>query len=160
VIENMRFSGMAVTAYCGMAIGRVFTDATLAGIAARHDKGIAQVVLRWLLQQDGVVALSRTTNPQRVAENLAIFDFELESEEMNAIHGLAKPNSQSSIRPASPRNGTRKGGSTTSLRTLRKGPTHHPDPWVSIGLLRISRNHAATGETIHGHRLRLFWRAR
>jgi 2,5-diketo-D-gluconate reductase B len=94
IIENTRLAGMAVTAYCGMAIGRVFTDATLAGIAAHHGKGIAQVVLRWLIQQDGVVALSRSVNPQRVAENVAIFDFELDREEMQAIHGLARSNSR------------------------------------------------------------------
>jgi diketogulonate reductase-like aldo/keto reductase len=51
---------MAVSAYCGMAVGRVFSDPTLKGIAARHGKGIAQIVLRWLVQQNGVVALSRT----------------------------------------------------------------------------------------------------
>jgi diketogulonate reductase-like aldo/keto reductase len=50
------------------------------------------VVLRWLIQQDGVVALSRTTNPDRLAENLAIFDFELGSDEMAAIRTLADPN--------------------------------------------------------------------
>jgi diketogulonate reductase-like aldo/keto reductase len=94
VIGNTRLAGMAVTAYCGMAIGRVFTDPTLAGIAARHNKGIAQVVLRWLVQQDGVVALSRTVNPKRVVENVAIFDFELDQDEMQAIHGLARSDSR------------------------------------------------------------------
>jgi 2,5-diketo-D-gluconate reductase B len=52
VIENTRLAGMAVTAYCGMALGRVFADATLASIAARHNMSIAQVVLRWLVQQE------------------------------------------------------------------------------------------------------------
>lgn len=94
VIGNTRRAGMAVTAYCGMAVGRVFTDSTLAGIAVLHNKGIAQVVLRWLVQQAGVVALSRTVNPKRVAENLAIFDFELHQDEMQAIHGLARSNSR------------------------------------------------------------------
>jgi 2,5-diketo-D-gluconate reductase B len=94
VIESTRSAGMAVTAYCGMAIGRVFTDATLARIAAQHQKSIAQIVLRWLIQQDGVVALSRSVNPKRGAENVAIFDFELDQEEMQAIHGLARSNSR------------------------------------------------------------------
>jgi 2,5-diketo-D-gluconate reductase B len=94
VIENTRLAGMAVTAYCGMAVGRVFADATLAGIAATHDKSIAQVVLRWLVQQEGVLALSRTVNPKRVAENLAIFDFELDQDEMRVIHSLARSDSR------------------------------------------------------------------
>jgi diketogulonate reductase-like aldo/keto reductase len=71
---------MAVTAYCGMAVGRVFDEPLLMAIAARYGKSMSQIVLRWLIQQEGVVALSRTTNEQRVAENVAVFDFELAPE--------------------------------------------------------------------------------
>jgi aryl-alcohol dehydrogenase-like predicted oxidoreductase len=42
-----------------------------------HGRSIPQVVLRWLIQQGNVAALSRTTNPHRIRKNLAIFDFEL-----------------------------------------------------------------------------------
>jgi 2,5-diketo-D-gluconate reductase B len=94
LVENTRRVGMAVTAYCAMAIGGVFADPTLARIAAGRNKTIAQVVLRWLVQQDGVVALSRTTNLKRVVENVAIFDFALEQEEMRTIHALVRPNSR------------------------------------------------------------------
>jgi len=87
-----RQAGLAVTAYCAMAIGRGLDDLTLAEIAATHGRSIPQVVLRWLIQQDGVVALSRTTNPNRLAENLAVFDFELGEGEMAAIQTLADPN--------------------------------------------------------------------
>jgi 2,5-diketo-D-gluconate reductase B len=86
-----RRAGLAVTAYCAMAVGRVLGDPTLAEIAASHGRSIPQVVLRWLVQQGGLVALSRTTNPGRVAENLAIFDFELGEDEMAAIQTLAMP---------------------------------------------------------------------
>jgi 2,5-diketo-D-gluconate reductase B len=61
LIDSTLQAGLAVTGYCGMAIGRVFSDPTLKAIAARHDKTIAQIVLRWLVQQRGIVALSRTT---------------------------------------------------------------------------------------------------
>ena len=87
-----RRAGLAVTAYCAMAVGRVIGDPTLAEIAASYGRSIPQVVLRWLIQQDGVVALSRTTNPNRLAENLAVFDFELGEDEMAAIQTLADPN--------------------------------------------------------------------
>jgi 2,5-diketo-D-gluconate reductase B len=87
-----RHAGLAVTAYCAMAVGRVLGDPTMAEIAATHGRSIPQVVLRWLIQQDGVVALSRTTNPSRLAENLAVFDFELGGDEMAAIQTLADPN--------------------------------------------------------------------
>jgi 2,5-diketo-D-gluconate reductase B len=87
-----RQAGLAVTAYCAMAVGRVLGDPTLAEIAATHRRSIPQVVLRWLIQQDGVIALSRTTNPDRLAQNLAVFDFELGAEEMATIQTLAEPN--------------------------------------------------------------------
>ena len=94
LIESTRETGLAVTGYCGMAVGRVFSDPTLKEIAARHDKTIAQIVLRWLVQQRGVVALSRTTRIDRLAQNLAVFDSELDGADMAAIHSLATTDSR------------------------------------------------------------------
>jgi 2,5-diketo-D-gluconate reductase B len=94
VIEATRSAGLAATAYCAMAVGHVLTDQTIAEIAESHGRSIPQVVLRWLIQQDGIVALSRTTNPDRVVENLTVFDFELRDDEMAAIQTLARPNSR------------------------------------------------------------------
>lgn len=94
LIEAAQRTGIAVTAYCGMAIGRVLSEPLLAKLAARHNRSIAQIVLRWLIQQQGVIALSRTTKESRLAENLAVFDFELNAEEMKTIHELARPRSR------------------------------------------------------------------
>jgi 2,5-diketo-D-gluconate reductase B len=94
LVESTLQAGLAVTGYCGMAIGRVFSDPTLKEIAGRHDKTIAQIVLRWLVQQRGIVALSRTTRIDRLAQNLAVFDFELEGADMAAIHALATTDSR------------------------------------------------------------------
>ena len=94
LVDATRSLGMAVTAYCGMAVGRVFDDPVLARIAADHRRSIAQIVLRWLVQQDGVLALSRTTNPDRLAGNLAVFDFELSEAEMAQVHDLAEDHSR------------------------------------------------------------------
>ncbi|WP_257624667.1 aldo/keto reductase [Variovorax boronicumulans] len=94
MLDAARDAGLAVMAYCGMAVGRVLSDPVLAAIAAAQGRSIAQVVLRWLIQQDGVVALSRTTHKARLAENLAVFDFELGAPEMAAIHALAQPGSR------------------------------------------------------------------
>ena len=58
--------------------------------AARHGKTPAQVTLRWLVQQDRVAAIPRSSRPARQAENLDIFDFALSGDEMAAIHGLAE----------------------------------------------------------------------
>ncbi|WP_449180391.1 aldo/keto reductase [Trinickia sp. YCB016] len=94
LIESTRKAGLAVTSYCGMAIGQVFSDEVLKEMAARHGKTIAQIVLRWLVQQDGVIALSRTSKIERLAQNAAIFDFELSAADMAAIQGLARPGSR------------------------------------------------------------------
>ena len=92
--DATRKAGLAVTAYCAMAVGRVLGDPTIAEIAANHGRTIPQVVLRWLLQQSNIIALSRTTNPDRISENLAVFDFELGEDEMAAMQTLARPNSR------------------------------------------------------------------
>jgi diketogulonate reductase-like aldo/keto reductase len=91
VISTAKAAGMSVTGYYGMADGKVFADPVLKDIAAGRGKSVAQVVLRWLVQQQGVVALSKTVSEARVDENLAIFDFALSADEMAAIRGLARP---------------------------------------------------------------------
>lgn len=91
VREAASAAGMAITGYYGMADGRVFTDPLLQSIAASHGKSVAQIVLRWLVQQPGIIALSKTITEVRAAENIAIFDFALSAEEMAAIHALAQP---------------------------------------------------------------------
>ena len=53
MIEKLRRHGMALTAYCPLARGRVFGNATLETIAKRHGKTVGQVALRWLVQQPG-----------------------------------------------------------------------------------------------------------
>ena len=94
LIDACRRLSVAVTAYCGMAVGRVFDEKLLKDIAASHRKTVAQIVLRWLLQQDGVIALSRSVDPDRIASNLQVFDFALSVAEMAAIHDLAQDGSR------------------------------------------------------------------
>ncbi|UKV16048.1 aldo/keto reductase [Thalassospiraceae bacterium SW-3-3] len=92
VMDGARKHGMALTAYYAMADGKVLENEQLGEIAKSHDRSVAQVVLRWLLQQNDVIALSKTATESRVAENFDIFDFELSGEDMQAIHGLADKN--------------------------------------------------------------------
>ncbi|WP_329407181.1 aldo/keto reductase [Nocardia vinacea] len=75
-----------ITAYGGAA-KRSFDDPTLLDIAARHGKTAAQVMLRWHLQQ-GRSAIPKSTKPARIAENFAVFDFELTHEQLAAIDAL------------------------------------------------------------------------
>lgn len=81
---------VAITGYYGMADGAVPNDPLLQKIGAQYGKTAAQAALRWVIQQ-GFIALSKTANPARAAENAAIFDFTLSDEDMDAIHGLARP---------------------------------------------------------------------
>lgn len=90
VIERTRSAGLFVTAYCAMAVGRVFAEPGIQRMAMRHERSIAQVVLRWVFQQ-GIATLTRSTNPERIADNLRIFDFELSQSEMAEISMLAHP---------------------------------------------------------------------
>lgn len=65
----------------------LFHNELLAGIASKHNKSIAQVVIRWLLQH-GVIAIPKSVRKERMAQNLDVFDFELGAEEMESIKTL------------------------------------------------------------------------
>lgn len=65
----------------------IFQNDVLRSIGAKYHKTIAQVILRWLTQR-GVVAIPKSVRKERMAENFAIFDFELKSEDMSAIASL------------------------------------------------------------------------
>jgi len=65
----------------------IFHNELLASIAKNHGKSIAQVVLRWLMQRN-IVAIPKSIRPERMAENFAIFDFELSEQEMQDIVAL------------------------------------------------------------------------
>ncbi len=92
LMATCRKHGLALTAYCPVARGRVFDDPAIGAIAIRHGRTAAQVTLRWLVQQDGVIAIPKTATPSRLKENLSIFDFELSDDEMTKISRLAEPN--------------------------------------------------------------------
>jgi len=94
VLRQVASSGSSLMAYCGMAVGRVFETSLLKGLAARHQRSVAQVVLRWLIQQPQVVALSRTENFERIADNTKIFDFALTNDDMAAISALKSSGSR------------------------------------------------------------------
>ena len=56
-----------------------------------HGKSAVQVALRWLIQQDDVIAIPKTSNPERLKENFAVFDFRLTDAEMDQISRLKRP---------------------------------------------------------------------
>jgi 2,5-diketo-D-gluconate reductase B len=94
VLRQAASSDSSLMAYCGMAVGRVFETPRLKDIAARHQRSVAQIVLRWLIQQPRVLALSRTEKVERIPSNIRIFDFALTDDEMAAISALKAPGSR------------------------------------------------------------------
>jgi 2,5-diketo-D-gluconate reductase B len=90
VVTASRRHGLSVTAYSPIARGRAVNDDLLKEIGKRHGKTAGQVSLRFLVQQ-GAIVIPRTSKIERLAENMAIFDFTLDDAEMAAMHALANP---------------------------------------------------------------------
>lgn len=91
VLDYCRRHDMIFTAYCPLARGRLFDDPVLRDIADNVQRSVAQVVLRWLVQQGNIAPIPRSSNPQRIADNLQVFDFTLSGADMRRIHALARP---------------------------------------------------------------------
>jgi len=87
--QLMRARGVQIESWGPFAEGRnnLFADPTLSSIGQTHGKTVAQVVLRWLIQRQ-VVAIPKSVHPDRIAENLNIFGFELSADEMARIATL------------------------------------------------------------------------
>ena len=91
LIEACRRRGLIFTAYCPLGRGRLLRDPVLADIAARNGRPLAQIALRWLVQQGNIIPIPRSSSPARMAENLGVFDFALTEEEMKRIAALKRP---------------------------------------------------------------------
>lgn len=82
--------GMAFTAYCPLGRQQAFENPVIAEIASRHGRTPAQVILRWEIQQPGVVAIPKSSDPERIRQNIDVFDFALSDVEMTAISALGR----------------------------------------------------------------------
>lgn len=85
----MKEIGVQAEAWAPFAEGRngLFQNEALLAIATRHGKTVGQVVLRWLMQR-GIVSLAKSVRKERMAENISIFDFELDETDMDRIQVL------------------------------------------------------------------------
>ena len=91
-VETQQFlqkNGVQIESWGPFAEGKngIFQNELLRSIAAKYKKSVAQVIVRWLTQR-GVVAIPKSARKERMAENFAVFDFELGSEDMAAIGSL------------------------------------------------------------------------
>ena len=91
VLDACRRWDIVFTAYCPLARGRLFNDPVLGEIARAKGRTLAQVALRWLMQQGNIAAIPRSANPKHMAESLQVFDFELTGDEMRRIGALKRP---------------------------------------------------------------------
>jgi 2,5-diketo-D-gluconate reductase A len=82
-------NGIQVEAWAPFAEGRnnIFQNELLLSIASKHQKSVAQVILRWLVQR-GIITLAKTTSKDRMIENISVFDFELSTEDLAIITTL------------------------------------------------------------------------
>ncbi|MBF2630049.1 aldo/keto reductase [Listeria seeligeri] len=94
-IEALKSEGIMPEAWAPFAEGKndIFNNPILIKIAKKYNKSVAQVILRWLVEQD-IITLSKTVKPERMKENLAIFDFELTEADKNDIATLNEGESQ------------------------------------------------------------------
>lgn len=94
-IEALKEEGIIPEAWAPFAEGKngIFTNELLTNIGKKYQKSVAQVIVRWLLEQE-IVVLAKSVKPERMAENLAVFDFELSEEDKAAIATLNEGESQ------------------------------------------------------------------
>ncbi|KQL33170.1 glyoxal reductase [Bacillus sp. FJAT-25509] len=85
--EFLKENSIQVEAWAPLMQGQLFESETLSQIANKHNKSIAQVVLRWHLQ-NGIVIIPKSIKEHRIQENANIFDFELTEEDMSQINSL------------------------------------------------------------------------
>jgi diketogulonate reductase-like aldo/keto reductase len=89
VLDACRRHGIALIAHTPLGSGSLLADPVIAQVAREHGRKPAQIILRWLMQQPGVAAIPKSSNPARIGENLAVFDFELDASAMSRISALA-----------------------------------------------------------------------
>ncbi|WP_181706576.1 aldo/keto reductase [Chthonobacter rhizosphaerae] len=91
LLETLRRHKMALTAYSPLAQGRIVDEPTISSIADLRKITPAQVTLRWLIQQPGVIAIPKASGEERMRGNLDVFSFELTDDEMHAINRIGSP---------------------------------------------------------------------
>ncbi|MGM9892573.1 aldo/keto reductase [Limosilactobacillus sp.] len=95
VVKFNQQQAIQTEAWAPFAEGKhdIFTNETIAQIGQKYGKSNGQVILRWLLQR-GIVAIPKSIHKARMAENLAVFDFNLSADDMAAMNELDKNESQ------------------------------------------------------------------
>ncbi len=88
-----------IESWSPLGSGRLLSDPTLAGIAEKHGKSVAQIIIRWHLQE-GLIAIPKSNHQERIAANFDVFDFELDSKDLETIGGMDSPDGRNGANPA------------------------------------------------------------
>lgn len=91
--------GIRIEAYSPLGHGEALDDATIAAIAKKYDRTPAQVILRWHIERDNIV-IPKSETPERIRENIEVFDFELDDEDMAKFDTLDRADGRISSDPA------------------------------------------------------------
>jgi len=78
-----------IESYSPLGSGRMLNDKTIAAIGEKHGKSIAQVIIRWQLQE-GIIIIPKSTHKERLIENFDVFGFELDAGDLDKIRSLDK----------------------------------------------------------------------
>lgn len=87
LLDFCRSKNIVVEAYSPLTHGAKLNDKKLTAVAKRYSKSAAQILIRWALQRNTVV-LPKSANPARIAENAAVFDFEISAADMQTLDGF------------------------------------------------------------------------
>lgn len=86
-VEYCKKHSILVEAWSPLGTGRMLNNETLKSIAGKYKKSVAQLCIRWCLQ-NGVLPLPKSVTPARIVENADVFDFEITAEDLNAINDM------------------------------------------------------------------------
>ena len=87
VVEYCRTHNILLEAYSPLGVGKIFEVPEMKALAEKYQKSIAQICIRWSLQR-GYLPLPKSVTPSRIRENTQVFDFELDSSDVQLIADL------------------------------------------------------------------------
>ncbi|MFZ1248983.1 MAG: aldo/keto reductase [Candidatus Saccharimonadales bacterium] len=87
LVDYCRRNGIVIEAYSPLAHAKDMKNPDIQAMAERHSKSYAQIMLRWCVE-NGLVLLPKSTTPERIRENIDLYDFELYLEELQALTKL------------------------------------------------------------------------
>lgn len=94
MLQYCQNNNIQLVAWSPIMRGRVFSNDLIIGLSEKYKKTIAQIILRWHVQR-GVIPIPKSSNKERIKENLNIFDFEISNEDMEIINSLNEGDSVS-----------------------------------------------------------------